>query len=66
MSSGVAAQASEIRKHNSNDAKCVELGSVCIPLVVETYEHGAKRQLELLRSWHPGWQLHAPSLNQSS
>ena len=28
---------SEIRKHNSNDAKCVELGWVCIPLVVETY-----------------------------
>eukprot|EP00731_Ephydatia_muelleri_P002078 Em0001g2078a len=26
VSSGVAAQASEIRKHNSNDAKCVELG----------------------------------------
>ena len=28
---------SEIRKHNSNDAKCGELGWVCIPLVVETY-----------------------------
>ena len=27
---------SEIRKHNSNDAKCGELGWVCIPLVVET------------------------------
>eukprot|EP00731_Ephydatia_muelleri_P015049 Em0008g769a len=37
VSSGVAAQTSEIRKHNSNDAKCVELGWVCIPLVVETY-----------------------------
>ena len=37
VSSGVAAQASEIRKHNSNDAKCGELGWVCIPLVVETY-----------------------------
>ncbi|KAL5466992.1 hypothetical protein EMCRGX_G031157 [Ephydatia muelleri] len=37
VSSGEAAQASEIRKHNSNDAKCVELGWVCIPLVVETY-----------------------------
>ena len=37
VSSGVAAQASEIRKHNSNDATCVELGWVCIPLVVETY-----------------------------
>ena len=50
MSSGVAAQASEIRKHNSNDAKCVELGWVCIPLVVETYtEHGVKMQLKLSR-----------------
>ena len=37
MSSGAAAHASEIRKHNSNDAKCGELGWVCIPLVVETY-----------------------------
>ena len=37
MSSGVAAHASEIRKHNSNDAKYGELGWVCIPLVVETY-----------------------------
>ena len=32
-----AAQASEIRKHNSNDGKCEDLGWVCIPLVVETY-----------------------------
>eukprot|EP00731_Ephydatia_muelleri_P004681 Em0002g857a len=37
VSSGAAAHASEIRKHNSNDAKCGELGLVCIPLVVETY-----------------------------
>ncbi|KAL5496642.1 hypothetical protein EMCRGX_G012969 [Ephydatia muelleri] len=37
VTSGVAAQASEIRKHYSNDAICVELGWVCIPLVVETY-----------------------------
>eukprot|EP00731_Ephydatia_muelleri_P033487 Em0030g44a len=37
VSSGAAAHASEIRKHNSNDAKCGELGWVCIPLVVETY-----------------------------
>ena len=37
MSSGAAAHASEIRKHNNNDAKCGELGLVCIPLVVETY-----------------------------
>ena len=37
VSSGAAAHASEIRKHNSNDAKCGELGWVCIALVVETY-----------------------------
>ena len=37
VSPGAAAQASEIRKHNSNDGKCEDLGWVCIPLVVETY-----------------------------
>ena len=34
VSSGAA---TEIRKHNSNDGKCGDLGWVCIPLVVETY-----------------------------
>ena len=53
MSSGAAAHASEIRKHNSNDAKCGELGWVCIPLVVETY---GKRLSKVLLSWHLGWQ----------
>ena len=38
VSSGAAAHASEIRKHNSNDAECGELEWVCIPLVVETYD----------------------------
>jgi hypothetical protein len=37
VSSGVAAEASEIRKHNRNDGKCEDLGWACIPLVVETY-----------------------------
>ena len=38
VSPGAAAHASEIRKHNSNDGKCGDLGQwVCIPLVVETY-----------------------------
>ena len=50
MSSGVAAQASEIRKHNSNDAKCVELGWVCIPLVVETYGQEAVKTFAQLAS----------------
>ena len=37
MSPGAAAEASEIRKHKSNDGKCGDLGWVCIALVVETY-----------------------------
>eukprot|EP00731_Ephydatia_muelleri_P014797 Em0008g517a len=44
VSSGVAAQASEIRKHNSNDAKCVELeGSQCTlcPGVLDHLGHHA-------------------------
>ena len=37
VSPEAAAHASEIRKHNSNDGKCGNLGWVCIPLVFETY-----------------------------
>ena len=36
MPGSVATQA-EIRKHHSNDAKCRELGWVCIPLVVKYF-----------------------------
>ena len=32
-----AAMQAEQRKHHSSDAKCGELGWVCIPLVVESY-----------------------------
>ena len=35
--SGSAALAAEVRKHNANDAKCSELGWSCIPIAVETY-----------------------------
>ena len=34
---GAASEAAELRKHNSNDAKCAELGWVSIPLVMEAY-----------------------------
>ena len=27
-----------MRRHNATDAKCTELGWVCIPLAVETYD----------------------------
>ena len=34
---GAAAHIAETRKHSANDAKCEELGWVCIPLAVESY-----------------------------
>ena len=37
VSAGSAALASEGRKHRANDAKCKELGWLCIPMVAETY-----------------------------
>ena len=36
MSVGAAALEAELRKHRANDPKCSELGSVCVPLTVET------------------------------
>ena len=38
-----AAMQAEQRKHHSNDAKCEELGWVCIPLVVESYGVGDQK-----------------------
>ena len=37
VTSGSAALAAEVRKHNANDAKCSELGWTCILIAVETY-----------------------------
>ena len=37
VTSGSAALAAEVRKHNSNEAKCSELGWTCITIAVETY-----------------------------
>ena len=37
VTSGFAALVTEVHKHNSNDAKCSELGWTCIPIAVETY-----------------------------
>ena len=36
-SAGVAVRIAETRKHSANDAKCEELGWVCIPMAVESY-----------------------------
>ena len=38
VSAGSAALATEGRKHRANDAKCKELGWLCVPLVAETYD----------------------------
>ena len=40
VTSGSTAQVAENRKHASNDAKCSELGWVCVPLAVEAYGVG--------------------------
>ncbi|KAL5506359.1 hypothetical protein EMCRGX_G007981 [Ephydatia muelleri] len=37
VSAGSAALASEGRKHRANDAKCKELGWLCVPLIADTY-----------------------------
>ena len=36
VTSGSAALAAEVRKHNANDAKCSKLSWTCIPIAVET------------------------------
>ena len=38
----VAAHKAECRKHSFNDAKCQELGLVCVPLAVESYGNWGK------------------------
>ena len=58
--SGAAARATECRKHSTNDARCQELGWVCIPLAVETFGHWGKEaqnvfsRLASLLSIHQG------------
>ena len=37
LAAGQAARATEQRKNDENDAKCKELGWVCVPMVVEAY-----------------------------
>ena len=59
-SSGAAAHAAECRKHSTNDARCQEMGWVCIPLAVETFGHWGKEaqivfsRLASLLSIHQG------------
>ncbi|KAL5473557.1 hypothetical protein EMCRGX_G028050 [Ephydatia muelleri] len=37
LAAGQAARATKQRKHDENDAKCKELGWICVPMVVEAY-----------------------------
>ncbi|KAL5517867.1 hypothetical protein EMCRGX_G003498 [Ephydatia muelleri] len=46
VSASSAAQATETRKHMANDAKCNELGWLCVPLVAETYGAWGKEAME--------------------
>ena len=46
VTTGVAAQTTELRKHSSNDTNCKELDLVCVPLVVESYGAWGKEALE--------------------
>ena len=43
VTSGAAAHATGLRKHEANDAKCSDHGWICIPLVMNRTEHGGRR-----------------------
>ena len=68
FTAGAAAYAAECRKHTANDAKCQELGWVCIPLAVETFGNwgmeaqGVFSRLASALGMHQGtsksWALH--------
>ena len=46
LAAGQAARATEQRKHDENDAKCKELGWICVPMVVEAYGAWGKEAME--------------------
>ena len=46
VSAGYAALATEDRKHRANDAKCGELGKLCVSLVAETYGAWGNKAIE--------------------
>ena len=46
LAAGQAARATEQRKHNENDAKCKELGWICVPMVVEAYDAWGTEAME--------------------
>ena len=48
LAAGQAARVTELRKHEENDAKCKELGWVCVPMVVEAYGAWGTEAIESL------------------
>ena len=63
---GVAAVATESRKHVANDTKCYELGWTCVPLAVEAYgnwgmeaQETFSRLASLLAASHSVWKSKA-------
>eukprot|EP00731_Ephydatia_muelleri_P002406 Em0001g2406a len=46
LAAGQAARATEQRKHDENDAKCKELGWICVPMVVEAYRAWGTEAME--------------------
>ena len=57
VSAGLAALTTEGRKHRANDAKCKELGWLCVPLVAETYGAWEMKLLKPSHSWLLGLPL---------
>ena len=60
---GQAARATEERKNEENDAKCKELGWVCVPMVVEL---GGQKQWSLFLFWLLALQLASTGLRLRS
>ena len=62
---GAAGRVAEARKHTTNDAKCQDLGWLCIPLAVETYGNWGKEAHEVLIVSHRYLPLARPAISQA-
>ena len=62
---GAAGRVAEARKHTTNDAKCQDLGWLCIPLAVEMYGNWGKEAHEVLIVSHRYLPLVRPAISQA-
>ncbi|KAL5517624.1 hypothetical protein EMCRGX_G003206 [Ephydatia muelleri] len=60
---GAAGRVAEARKHTTNDAKCQDLGWLCIPLAVEMYGNWGKEAHEVLIVSHRYLPLVRPAIS---